>query len=128
MKLPVVFVLMMILSLASISLRDFAFSSIRLEKKVIQTHRSYSEKKFIAESFKNTCRGKGFSSFEEWQKCCRRMFSLEYIAWCPAREFMIDEAARAELLIYATWIASKEYSGVSGEIYCRLDKGVHIEK
>ena len=41
----------------------------------------YSSTKFISESFKNTCAGKGFKNLEEWQKTCRALWKLDYIGW-----------------------------------------------
>ena len=36
---------------------------------------------FISGSFTALCNGKGFSSFEEWEKACTSMWQLEKIGW-----------------------------------------------
>ena len=36
---------------------------------------------FISGSFTALCKGKGFSSFEEWQRVCKIMWQLESIEW-----------------------------------------------
>ncbi|MBR1638352.1 MAG: hypothetical protein IJ688_03095 [Treponema sp.] len=65
---------------------------------------------FISQSFLNTCEGCGFSSLEEWQKNCRALWNLDYIAWSDAAEFL---PVSAERLLYGRW--NNGY--VSGEIY-----------
>ncbi len=74
------------------------------------------DRKFIEESFKNTCHGKGFSDLNEWQKTCRALFSLDYIAWSDAAEFMdvCDEDTKGKLF-YGKWSATY----FEGEVYCR---------
>lgn len=36
---------------------------------------------FISESFLNACKGKGFSSLDEWKTVCSSMWNLEEIEW-----------------------------------------------
>jgi len=36
---------------------------------------------FISSSFKESCRGKGFSSFEEWSRGCKALWQLKSIEW-----------------------------------------------
>lgn len=73
-------------------------------------------RKFIEQSFKNTCYGNGFSDLNEWQKTCRALFNLDYIAWSDASEFMavVDEDSEGKLL-YGKWIGAS----FDGEVYCR---------
>lgn len=78
----------------------------------------YSSTKFISESFKKTCSGKGFKNLEEWQKTCRALWKLEYIGWASATEFMDNSFENCDELIYGKWIGV--YS--EGEVFCRLEK------
>ena len=74
------------------------------------------DRKFIEESFKNTCCGKGFSDLNEWQKTCRSLFSLDYIAWSDATEFMdVNDENSEGKLFYGKWTSSS----FEGEVYCR---------
>lgn len=124
MKLHTVLIFVIFLGLLCMTIRDSVFYFSRFETKAELAHKVYVQKVFIAESFKNTCCGNGFSDLEEWQKCCRQMFSLEYIAWCPAQEFMIDEQSNnLGELMYGKWICKNESSKASGEIYCRMKSG-----
>ena len=126
MRLHTVLVILTLAGLFSLMLCDSVYSSIKLEKKAEELQRSYFEKRFIAESFKNTCAGKGFSSLNEWQICCRQMFALDYIAWCEASEFMIDDADGDDtVLLYGKWIASEKYPQAAGEVYCRVTESLY---
>lgn len=91
------------------------FNEILMEKQ-----RDYTEKKFIAESFRNTCKGTGFENLEQWQISCRNLFDLDYIAWCDSEEFMIDEHKEGnQKLVYGKWVSKDKRS--DGEVYCRLN-------
>ena len=75
--------------------------------------------KFISESFENTCRGKGFSSLNEWQKVCGALWKLDYIGWSKADSFLpLCESS----VLYGTWRSSL----FNGEVYC--DAGVLNEE
>lgn len=112
MKLIDVFIFLMIFSVFVL----FSNSSLRcvemLEKSLMENRIRSESTEFIYESFRNTCMGKGFNSLNEWQKNCRAMWSLDYIAWADASDFMDVEK---EILYYGTW--SGKYG--KGEVYCR---------
>lgn len=74
------------------------------------------ENAFISDSFVETCNGNGFSSFEEWQKVCREKYHLDYIAWCPAADFIVDESGgESGTLYFGRWHGKNGY----GEVYAR---------
>lgn len=114
--------LLLILTFAgimSVSVLNYWTFAKTTGQKSEQLRHSYSAKRFIAESFRNTCGGRGFDSLEEWQLTCRQLFNLEYIAWCPADEFMIDE--ESSVLMYGKWIGKDNDKKISGEVYCRMN-------
>lgn len=88
----------------------------RLDAKNVEIRREVNCMNFVAESFRNTCRGKGFASLNEWQKACRAMWQLDYIGWANACDFMIvPDDKNQEPLFYGKWILkNSEY-----EVYCR---------
>jgi len=72
--------------------------------------------RFVAESFRNTCKERGFSTLNEWQKSCRELWKLEYISWCKADSFMkVNNSESKEPLFYGRWI----YKGKVYEVYSR---------
>ena len=99
-----------------ISLRDAVFFAGRLEQRVEQAFLSYSAKKFIAQSFKNTCRGKGFASLEEWKLTCNSLFSLESISY----ETSYDSTDKS--LLCARWVGAGRIKKASDQVYYSLDK------
>ena len=101
------------------SIKDAVFFETRFERRVSEEYQSYSAKKFIAQSFKNACKQKGFENLEQWQLCCRAIFKLEYIGWCQAQDFMIDDFAGGGELMYGKWVASGDIKECSDEVYCR---------
>ena len=121
MRFSTLIIISLFLGLLSLSLFDAASSLNTLGSRVEKIRSTYMAKSFIAESFKKTCEGKGFDSLEEWQLCCRAMFGLEYIAWCPAENFMIDRGAErgAGRLMYGKWTGSQELKACSGEVFYR---------
>ncbi len=50
------------------------------EEKIILQKKTDSTE-FIASSFRSTCEGLGFSSFEDWKETCRTMWNLESIGY-----------------------------------------------
>ena len=121
MRLYVIPVVLLFLALIAVSVCDYVSCVRTLVKKADSLRKEYQTKYFIAESFCNTCNGKGFSNLEEWQVSCRQMFNLEYIAWCLASDFMIDDYhEEGHQLMYGKWIAVQESGEISGEIYCRM--------
>ena len=78
-----------------------------LDKRLLQVERKTDSLIFISESFSDLCKGKGFSSFEEWEGTCKSLWKLEAISW----EIKEDEVMRA------VW--SGPYG--SGEVYCKRE-------
>lgn len=72
--------------------------------------------RFISESFKNTCDGNGFENLNQWQKTCREMWNLKYIAWCDARDFLPIPNEYDKKVLYGKWIGNNW----EGEIYWEL--------
>ena len=119
MKFHTVLLVITFMGLICVALKDYSFYSFRLDKKTINSRQAFTAKKFIAESFRNTCEGKGFENLEQWQLCCRAIFKLEYIGWCQAQDFMIDDFAGGGELMYGKWVASGDIKECSDEVYCR---------
>ena len=119
MRFHTVLLLLTFLGLVSVTLNDYTFSVQKLESKAIDSRQVFVAKRFIAESFRNTCNGKGFKDLEEWQLSCRALFKLEYIGWCQAQDFMIDEIPGKGELMYGKWIGSENLKECSDEVYCR---------
>ena len=122
MRFHTVLLLMLFLGLISLTLNDYVFYIQKLDVKVNQSRELYISKKFIAESFRNTCKGKGFENLEEWQLTCRAIFKLDYIGWCRAQEFMIDDNEAQGLLMYGKWLGKDGLEQSSGEVYCRTER------
>lgn len=61
---------------------------------------------FISESFFNSCKGKGFSSLDEWEKACAALWKLESIEWKALEE-------KGEIIYMGKW--NGPYG--SGEVY-----------
>lgn len=126
MRLHSVIVALVFSGIIAVSLHDYAWCASKLGGEARRCRNACTSKRFIAESFKNTCRGKGFSSLEEWQLCCRQMFKLEYIAWCDSKEFMTDDCEDGPLF-YGKWITSDNTSEAGGEVYCRIREAGHAQ-
>lgn len=123
MRLHTVLIILTLTGIMTVSVMDYFCNARTLGKKAESIQNSYSGKRFIAESFRNTCEGRGFESLEEWQLTCKQLFKLEYIAWCPCEEFMIDEVTLdGNSLLYGKWIAKEECKAMSGEVYYRINR------
>lgn len=58
------------------------FSQVsRADRELEEIRKKTESMIFITESFYNSCRGKGFSSFDEWKRVCAGMWELENIEW-----------------------------------------------
>ena len=99
-----------------VSLRDAVYFTGRLDQRVEEEFLSYSAKKFIAQSFKNTCREKGFASLDEWKKSCKSLFSLESISY----EISYDSEEKS--LLCAKWVGAGILEKASAQVFYRLDK------
>ena len=54
---------------------------LKMDSRLEQIQKKTESLIFISESFCNTCRGKGFSSFDEWETGCASLWKLESIEW-----------------------------------------------
>ena len=108
-----------IVFLVSSSLFLAAFAGIKTCQSVKREAALCREKtcadRFVYESFRNTCKGKGFSDLNHWQVTCRALLKLDYIGWCNSEDFMIDEVPETGKLMYGRWIGNN----CEGEVYCR---------
>lgn len=95
--------------------RNAVFFAARLEAQTQQEFLSYSAKKFIAQSFKNTCKQKGFQNFEQWQQVCKALFNLESISY---ETYSVEKN-----IVYAAWKGSENFKKCSGEVYYKLTQG-----
>ena len=112
MKLYIVMLIAVFLYLISCVLRNTVFYSEKLEQNVQQEFQSYTAKRFIAQSFKNTCEGHGFKSLEQWQLVCKELFKLDSINY--------KSVPGDEKLIYAKWNGALNNDECSGEVYFRI--------
>ena len=76
--------------------------------------------KVVWDSFIETCNGTGCVDLNEWQKTNRKLWNLDYIAWCAAEDFMVVSEEPGSVLYYGVW--ESKYS--SGDVFCsvKLDK------
>lgn len=86
-----------------------------LEEKTSVMEMKVESTRFISESFRNTCSNAGFENLVEWQKVCRAMWKLDYIAWGKAESFMETSESDKGELFYGTWTGPCG----RGEVYCR---------
>lgn len=120
MRFSTLIVLLFFLGIIGISIHQAAWCSKELGAREQSLRQCFRAKKFIAQSFKETCDRKGFETLEEWQLTCRSMFDLEYIAWCPAEEFLVVQNEEyTDRLMYATWKGNSALKACSGEVYYR---------
>ena len=119
MKLYTVVFTAIFLCIFSMTLRNAVFYARTYEAKCRELFLSYSAKKFISQSFRNTCSGKGFENLEQWRLSCSALFSLEEISYEAETDFAQGE------LMHAVWTGSSEYEKCSGEVFCRAgDSGL----
>ena len=52
---------------------------VRIDRELDEIRKKTDSTIFITESFYNSCKGKGFSSFDEWKGTCADMWKLESI-------------------------------------------------
>lgn len=88
------------------------------EKRILEIKKQVHCEKFIAESFRKTCEGKGFEDLNQWQECCRAMWNLEYIGWANVQDFMIIPDDSDFSLVCGVWRDKK----TCGEVYSKIDK------
>lgn len=114
MKLYTVTITAVFLCIIFCTLRNAVFVSQNLERRVQNEFLSYSAKRFIAQSFKNTCQGKGFKSFEQWQLVCNALFKLDFIVY---------ELNATGTIAHASWSGIQNFSKCGGEVYCKIQNG-----
>ncbi|MCR4580376.1 MAG: hypothetical protein K5681_08520 [Treponema sp.] len=104
--------IMLLLSMISAAVLRFSKSFIELDKRESELSYQKDSISFISQSFINTCDGMGFPSLNEWQKSCKAMWTLDYIAWADAASFL---PVKSGVLLYGSW----KNNDLSGEVYCR---------
>jgi hypothetical protein len=90
---------------------------VKLDLTLEKIQKAYYAKYFIAESFKNCCKGRGFKNLEEWQQKCKVLFSLEEIDW----ELKEEGINGKETLFHAKWSAGQKYSSSDVSSYASSD-------
>lgn len=89
---------------------------LKLCEKSGSEKQKYECTRFVSESFKMTCEGRGFENLLDWQKKCRALWNLEYIGWAFASDFM--EVSEHETgLVYGKW--NNEFC--DGEIFYLME-------
>lgn len=88
----------------------------KINQKKEEKRNAFESERFISESFRASCEGKGFESLVDWQKVCKAMWHLEYISWTKADSFMVVENPDKGQLLYGKWIGP--YG--NGEVYARV--------
>lgn len=122
MRFHTILLVAVFLGIISASIHEYVFYVQKLDSRVQIIRENYYAKRFIAESFRNTCAGKGFENLEEWQLCCKEIFDLSYIGWSNVNEVLKDGTFENENLMYGKWTGSNEMEECSGEVYCRIDR------
>jgi len=114
-KFTDVFLWIVLLSTLIIS-ANYSFKTFRqLEEKSSSFEKKVESTEFISKSFRKACSKEGFTSLNQWQKTCKALWKLEYIAWAEAEDFMDVSESEKGTLMYGKW--SGNYG--SGEIFCR---------
>ena len=116
MKLHTAVLILTFLGLFSITVNNCVFYVSELEDKAITELQNFTAKRFIAESFRNTCRNQGFSNLDEWQTVCGLLFKLESIDW------KLVELDDDNKLFYGSWTGLNEFEPCSAEVYCWCQK------
>ncbi len=112
MKLIDLLLAAMLLSLSAAMLSGSVKELHKLEHAISETGDKAASIHFISESFRKTCRRKGFANLEEWSRSCRALWGLEEIDFETVEENM----AGREKLLKGNWTGP--YG--SGEVYCRI--------
>ena len=81
MRLIEVLCFSIVLAIFSSIDKSLYFQLVKLEKQTEEIEKKTEALKFISESFYNTCCGKGFMTFDEWEQTCEALWSLESIQW-----------------------------------------------
>lgn len=116
MKLSELIVFVLILTVSVNGINSCLKISSNISEELYELRNKEEMLEFISKSFRNTCEGHGFSSLNQWQKSCRALWNLTYIAWADAEEFMIVRNSDEHKLYYGKW----ERDGEGGEVFCRM--------
>lgn len=118
MKLVDAVLCLVIFAMANGFLTGGLYDFHRKNQKCLEMEKQFACEKFLCESFRKTCAGRGFENLNEWQKTCGALWRCEYIGWTEAEDFLIDRENADEKgkLFYGCW---KGENG-SGEVYCRM--------
>jgi len=54
---------------------------LKMDKQIEEVRKKSDSMTFISQSFYSSCKGKGFSSLDEWKTVCAEMWALESIDW-----------------------------------------------
>ena len=73
--------LSVILTVLASSLSGLFIQFFKMDRQVELLRKKSDSLIFISQSFYNTCRGKGFSSLDEWKQDCSLLWNLESIEW-----------------------------------------------
>ena len=103
-------VVMILLSLGGFSLSAQIRQIQALDKSVQKKKLERDSYIFISSSFRNAAKGKGFNSFDEWEKSCGAMWNPDFIGWEKAGDF--ENGGR---LFLGKW----SFSGKEYETYVR---------
>ena len=81
----------------------------QIEKRVELLRTEADSYTFICESFRKSCAGTGFSSLDEWEKCCAAMWPLDSISWCETNGVLCGKWSLfgKECEVYAQYDSSK---------------------
>lgn len=119
MKYLDLLIILFLLSSISIIISGSAKTYKNLYDKNIKVKDDTEACRFISESFKNTCDGKGFESLYQWQKVCKALWDLKYIGWCDAKDFLPISKEYDKKIIYGKWIGNTG----EGEVYWEIKNG-----
>ena len=117
MKYIELIVVMFLLSSFGLFLSSFIKTYKNFYDKNCEIQNETSACMFISESFKNTCDGHGFLSLNEWQKKCKSMWNLDYIAWCDAKDFLPISQEYDKKILYGKWIGKN----CEGEVFWEVE-------
>ncbi len=81
MRFTEVICLSVILALFSTLFTGAYRQVFEMDRKLEKLEKNTDSLIFISGSFTASCNGKGFSSFDEWEKACKSMWQLESIGW-----------------------------------------------
>lgn len=132
MKFYELIILMVLMTVWGVLISGQLKQIMTIEERVEHSFDAAQAYRFISESFRNTCEGKGFKSFDDWEDCCRALWEqkLDYIKWdCVGNSASVSDVSGvngvSEMktgrfmedgdLFCGRW----SYMGESGEVFAR---------